>query len=148
MPANAVSSAAFAVANAASQSVAPWIAVGRYRQRALTAVARMRSLDSGSVVYSSFGYPQNSDAVVFSTTRSRTPDTTEVPRSASSTTVVVRTRSPDRAKEYPVAPIGDHPYSATQIRARVIGSCDVTKNDASSRPNASGATGPSSLASA
>ncbi len=61
MQENAASSAAFAAANAASQPVvapspgAGVTADGRYRHRALTAVARMRSLVSGSVVYSSLG---------------------------------------------------------------------------------------------
>ena len=37
---------------------------------------------------------------------------------------------PARANEYPLAPIGVQPYSSTEIRARVIGSCEETKNDA------------------
>src|SRR6202020_3506677 len=57
-----------------------------------------------------------------------------------------RTRSPAGANEYPVAPIGVQPYSSTEILARVIGSWDETKNDASLTANVSGSTAPSSLA--
>src|SRR5215472_9627690 len=120
----------------------------RKRQEAFTDVARIRSLVSGSVVYGSFGYPQNSEPVALSTTRSLIPETTQAPRAASTVTVVVRTRSPDRANEYPVAPIGVQPCSSTEIRARVIGSCEETKNDPSESANSSGSTAPSSLASA
>ena len=101
---------------------------------------------SASVVYASLGNPQNSDAVVFITIRSLIPDTTEVPATASWTTVVVRTRSPARANEYPPPPIGVQPYSSTEILARLIGSWDETKNEASSSANVSGSTAPSSLA--
>src|SRR6202034_2341124 len=133
--------------NAAPQSTPAATASGRNRQEACTDVARMRSLVSGSVVYASFGYPQNSDAVVFSTVRSFSPDTTDVPSTESACTTVVLTRSAERANEYPVAPIGVHRYSSTDTRARVIGSCDDTKNDPSSSANVSGATSPpSSLA--
>src|ERR1700722_10689019 len=130
--------------NAAPQSAPAVTASGRNRQEAVTDVARTRSSVSGSVVYASLGYPQNSDAVVFSRVRSRSPDTTDVPEAESTCTVVVRTRSPERANEYPVAPMGVHSYSSTDTRARVIGSWEATKNDPSSAANASGSTSPPS----
>src|ERR1700722_20357746 len=134
--------------NAAPQSAPAVTASGRNRQEAVTDVARTRSSVSVSVVYASLGYPQNSDAVVFSRVRSRSPDTTDVPEAESTCTVVVRTRSPERANEYPVAPTGVHPYSSTEIRARVIASCEATKNAARASAKSSGGTAPISLASA
>src|SRR6202453_1255921 len=133
-----------ATASQSAVSAAP----GRNRQEAFTAVASIRSLVSGSVVCASLGNPQNSDPVVFSSVRSLIPDTTEIPAVASCTTVVVRTSAPDRANEYPVAPLSGQPNSSTEIRARVIASCEATKNAASASAKSSGGTAPISSASA
>ena len=140
MPANVASTSACAVANAASQSTPaatavrpePPRALHRRRQDAVLGLRQRRvrvlrvppELRRGRVQH---------DQVV-------DPGHDRGPGAASTCTTVVRTRSPARAKEYPVAPIGVQPYSSTEIRARVIGSCEETKNDASSRPNASGST--------
>ena len=98
----------------------PGAAAPRYRHHALTWVASIRSRVSASVVYSSRGKPQNSELVVFSTTRFSRPDTTLTPAPASFTTRVTRVISPVRANECRVSPMGAQPYSSTATRARVI----------------------------
>ena len=66
-----------------------------YRQRAVTAVARIRSRVSARVVYWSRGKPQNSEPVVLRTTRSVSPASTCAP-SPSTVTTAVRTSPPLR----------------------------------------------------
>jgi hypothetical protein len=66
------------------------------------AVARIRSVVSCSVVYSSFRKPQNSDPVVLASVRSFSPETAQALRSAprpSTVTTVVRVSPPLRTKE-------------------------------------------------
>src|SRR5262245_61461676 len=60
----------------------------RYVHEAVTAVAKMRSSAYGSVVYSSRGYPENAESVVFRTTRFARPETTVVPAASRVTTDV------------------------------------------------------------
>ena len=101
-----------------------------YRQRAVTAVARMRSLVSGSEVYRSRGKPQNSNPVDLSTTRSVRPETTQA-WSPSMVTSVVLVPPPARVKACPCsAPstaIRSQPYSWMLIFAPVTHSKPATK---------------------
>src|SRR5947208_1205327 len=68
----------------AEKSLVPF----RYVQTAVIEVARIRSRVSGSVVYSSRGYPSNAESRVLSTTRFATPDETSRPSQFRVTTVV------------------------------------------------------------
>ena len=72
--ANVSTSARRICARAVKSDVPVW-----YTHVAVIDVAMMRSLVSGSVVYSSLGNPENDESVVFSTTRLASPETIAVP---------------------------------------------------------------------
>src|SRR5690349_383314 len=116
-----------------------------WRQRASTAVARIRSVASGRVVYASRGKPWNSESVVLSSTRSFRPETTWVPCSVTVTTAV-RTQAPERREE--CGPSRCQPIDSSVTLAPETCGCVLTKCRASSSPNASGAPTPCSRANA
>src|SRR5262245_52300547 len=96
---------------------------GRYFHDAVIEVARIRSLVSASVVYSSRGNPENAESAVFITTRFVTPDTTDAPIASR---VIAAVQSPARAWTNargcatPLAATRDHGCSTMLISTREI----------------------------
>ena len=100
--------------------------VESYPHLATSEVAKIPSVVSLSVVYSSLRKPQNSEPVVLATTRSFRPETTQARRSSprpSTVTTVVRVSPPLRTKEWscgaPSTEIRSQKYSSNSILAPV-----------------------------
>ena len=89
------------------------------RQRAVTAVARIRSVVSGSVVYRRARKPWNSESVMFSSTRSSSAGHDPGPGSPSSVTAAVRTLDALGAGSECVARAGPSRAPRSRTRAPV-----------------------------